>query len=128
MPLKDRGVLGSPLEPVIIGDIDEGVVFVPGLPAVVSDNPPRTFESTSFVSVNSPANLSCHGALGRNATQFSIQNDGAGDFTVAISINGIDFGDEKTVKNAEVYAIDGLTVNAIRITHIADSAYRVVVL
>ena len=128
MPLKDRGVLGSPLEPVIIGDIDEGVVFVPGLPAVVSDNPPRTFESTSFVSVNSPANLSCHGALGRNATQFSIQNDGPGDFTVAISIDGIAFGDEKTVKSAEVYTIDGLSVDTIKITHVADSAYRVVVL
>ncbi|KKM45500.1 hypothetical protein LCGC14_1560610 [marine sediment metagenome] len=128
MPLKDRGVLGAPLEPVIIGAIDEGVVFVPGLPTVVSDNPPRTFEVTSFVSVDSPANLSCHGALGRNATQFSIQNDGPGDFTVAISIDGIAFGDEKTVKSAEVYTIDGLSVDTIKITHVADSAYRVVVL
>ncbi len=128
MPLKDRGVLGSPLEPVIIGAIDEGVVFVPGLPTVVSDNPPRTFEVTSFILADSPANLSCHGALGRNATQFSIQNDGPGDFTVAISIDGIAFGDEKTVKSAEVYTIDGLSVDTIKITHVADSAYRVVVL
>lgn len=129
MALKDRGIRAGYLDPVIVADVAEGVVFPPGLPFVVSDNPPRTFETDSFVLGNSPVALSCHGALGRNATQFSIQNDGLGDFSVAISINGTVFGDEKTMKNGEVYAIDGLSVDTIRITYIiADSAYRVVVL
>ncbi len=128
MALSDRKTRGGPLDPVIIAGVDGGVVFVPGLPFAVSDNPPRTFEKASFIFNQSPAYLRCHAALGRNATQFSIQNDGLGDFTVAISINGLVFGDEKTVKNGEVYAIDGLSTNTIRITYVADSAYRAVVL
>ncbi len=95
---------------------------------IVSDNTPKTFEDTSFILDDSPATLDCNDALGRNATQFSIQNDGAGNFTVSISIDGVVFGDEKTMKSGEVYAIDGLSVDSIRITHVADSAYRVTVL
>ncbi|MCP6727476.1 MAG: hypothetical protein KJI69_05710 [Patescibacteria group bacterium] len=93
----------------------------------VSDNP-ETFEDTNFVVGDSPVILDCNAALDRNATEFSIQNDGAGDFTVAISSDGVIFGDEKTVKNSEVYAIDNISVDSIRITHIANSAYRVTVL
>lgn len=94
----------------------------------VTDNTPKTFEDTSFVSGDSPASLDCNIALGRNATQFSVQNDGSGDFTVSISNDGAAFGDEKTVKADEVYAIDELSIDTIRITRIADSAYRVTVL
>ncbi len=94
----------------------------------VDDNTPKTFEDTSFISGDSPASLDCNAVLGRNATQFSIQNDGVGNFTVSISLDGSLFGDEKTVKNGEVYAIDGLSIDTIRITHVADSAYRVVAL
>ncbi len=93
-----------------------------------SDSAPITFEDTAFISGDSPASLDCNAELGRNATQFSVQNDGAGNFTVSISIDGAVFGDEKTVKNAEVYTIDALSIDTIRITHIADSAYRVVAL
>ncbi len=93
-----------------------------------SDNNPKTFEDTSFISGDSPASLDCNATLGRNATQFSIQNDGLGAFTVATSNDGITYGDEKTVKSGEVYAIDALSVDTIRITHVADSSYRVVVL
>lgn len=93
-----------------------------------SDKAPITFEDTSFVSGDSPASLDCNAALGRNATQFSIQNDGAGNFTVAISIDGVTFGDEKTMKSGETYSIDGISVDTIRITHVVDSAYRVVAL
>lgn len=94
----------------------------------VDDNTPKTFEDTSFVSGDSPASLDCNAVLGRNATEFSIQNDGPGNFTVSISLDNILFGDEKTVKSGEVYAIDALSIDTIRITHVADSAYRVVVL
>ena len=66
--------------------------------------------------------------LGRNGTQFSVQNDGSGNFTVATSNDGSIFGNEKTVQNGEVYAIDDLSIDTIRITHVADSAYRVVAL
>ncbi len=94
----------------------------------VIDNTPKTFEDTSFVSGDSPASLDCNAALSRNATEFNVQNDGAGDFTVSISNDGASFGDEKTVKANEVYAIDGLSIDTIRITRVADSAYRVTVI
>lgn len=97
-------------------------------PVAVSDNTPKTFEDTSFVSGDSPVSLDCNSALGRNATEFSVQNDGAGNFIVSISTDGAVFGDEKTMKSGEVYAIDVLSIDTIRITHVADSAYRVVVL
>lgn len=39
MPLKDRGTQGGPLEPVIIGQIDEGVIFIPGLAVILTVGP-----------------------------------------------------------------------------------------
>lgn len=98
------------------------------LSGVITDANPKTFEDTSFVTGDSPATLDANTALGRNATQFSVQNDGAGNFTVATSNNGSSFGDEKTMRAGEVYAIDNISVDSIRITWISNSAYRVVVL
>jgi len=98
------------------------------LSGVTIDANPQTFEDTSFVTGDSPAILDVNAALGRNATQFSVQNDGAGNFTVATSTDGISFGDEKTMKGGEVYGIDKISVDSIRITWISNSAYRVIVL
>lgn len=89
---------------------------------------PVTFEDPAFVVGDSPAVLDCNTELGRNATEFSIQNDGIGDFTVSISNDGSAWGDEKTVKSGEVYEINNISVDSIRITHVADSAYRVTAL
>lgn len=94
----------------------------------IDDNSPKTFEDTNFVLGDSPANLDCNAALGRNATQFSIQNDGPGDFTVSISIDSILFGDEKTVKSGEVYAIDALSIDTVRVIFMSNSSYRMVTL
>jgi len=94
----------------------------------VSDADPQIFEDTSFVAGDSPITLDVNAALGRNGTQFFIFNDGAGDFTVALSRDGAAFGDEHTVKNGETYSIDNYSVDSIRITHVANSSYRVVVL
>ena len=87
---------------------------------------PKIFEDTSFVLEDSPATLDVNAALGRNATEFTVINDGAGDFTVSISNDGVAFGDEHTMKNGETYSIENISVDSIRITWVADSAYRVV--
>jgi len=90
---------------------------------------PGIFEDNSFVLADSPATLDVNAKLGRNATEFAVQNDGPGDFTVTLNnTSGGDFGDEKTVKTGETYAIDNISVDSIRITRVADSAYRVVVI
>ncbi len=94
----------------------------------VDDNTPITFEDTNFVLGDSPASLDCNAALGRNATQFSIQNDGPGNFTVSISLDGSLFGNEKTVKSGEVYAIDALSIDTVRVTFVSNSSYRMVIL
>ena len=98
---------------------------VAGTVAPVSDANPQTFEDTNFVDGDSPATLDCNTELGRNATEFSIINDGAGNFTVAISEDGSAFGDEYTMKSGEEWKQEDLSVDSIRITHVADSAYRV---
>lgn len=90
-----------------------------------TNDTPEVFEDDTFVVGDSPVSLDCNAALGRNASQFEIVNDGPGDFTVAISNDGSAFGDEATIKQQEVYAISNISVDTIRITHVADSAYRV---
>lgn len=92
------------------------------------EDTPVTFENTNFVEEDSPAILDINAVLGRNATEFSVINDGAGNFTVAISNDGSVFGDEHTMKNGETYAISNISIDSIRITRVADSAYRVIAL
>jgi len=89
---------------------------------------PLSFEDTNFVTGDSPVILDINNAYGENGREFSIVNDGNGDFTVAISGDGSVYGGEHTVKNGEVYAIDNISIDSIRITWVADSSYRVVAL
>jgi len=87
---------------------------------------PLTFENT--ITTGAPVVLDINTAYGENGREFSIVNDGNGDFTVAISGDGSVYGGEHTVKNGEVYAIDNISIDSIRITWVADSSYRVVAL
>jgi len=89
---------------------------------------PLVFEDVAFVVGESPVSLDVRAALGRNATQFSIINDGAGTFTVATSNDGVSFGGEKTVKNGEEYALNNYSLDTMRITHVTDSSYRAVMI
>ena len=91
---------------------------------VVSDTP-EFFEDTSFVTGESPVTLDINTALGRNATKGYIVNDGAGNFTVAFSINGTDFGNAITMKKNEVLDFENISVDSLKITWVANSAYRV---
>ncbi len=93
----------------------------------LNPDPHQTFEDTSFVTGDSPVTLDCNAALGRNSVSGYIVNDGVGDFTVAISSDGTVFGDEATIKKNEVWEFDDKSVDSIRITWVADSAYRVAV-
>jgi hypothetical protein len=92
--------------------------------SVVSDTP-EFFEDTSFVTGDSPVTLDINTALGRNATKGYIVNDGAGNFTVAFSINGSAFGDAITMKKNEVLDFENISVDSLKITWVANSAYRV---
>ena len=85
---------------------------------------PVTFEDTNFVSGDSPATFDVNTALGQNGREFEVINDGPGKFTISISNDGSIFGDEATVKQQEIYALDNISVDSIRVTHDEDSAYR----
>lgn len=95
--------------------------------SAISDNP-EFFEDTSFVTGDSPVTLDLNAALGRNATEGTIINDGDGNFTVAFSTNGTDFGDEITLKKDDIFNFKDISVDSLRITWVADSAYRVIVI
>ena len=83
-------------------------------------------EDTSFVAGDSPATLDVNATLRRNANQGHIINDGAGDFTVQISVDGTNYGTAFTMKAGEVYDLAGENVDSIRITHGGtNSSYRV---
>ena len=92
------------------------------------DDTPVTAEDILFVTGDSPFTFDINTSLGRNATQFSVINDGPGNFTVSISNDGSVFGAEHTMKNEEVYAIQNINVDSIRLTWVANSAYRIVAL
>lgn len=93
--------------------------------SVIYDTP-EFFQDTLFVVGDSPVTLDINVALGRNATDVLITNDGAGNFTVAFSINGAVFGDAITMKKGETLEFDNISVNSLKFTWISDSSYRVI--
>jgi hypothetical protein len=100
------------------------VTVTPITIATVVDTP-EAFEDTSFVTGDSPVSLDINTALGRNATATLIMNDGPGNFTYALSTDGAAFGDEITLKTREFKKYTDVSVHTVRITWVADSAYRV---
>jgi len=84
-----------------------------------------SFVDTSFVTGDSPVTLDLNTTLVRNAVDGYIVNDGAGDFTVNLSQNGTDFGNDIRMKIGETFSLHALDVDSVKITWISDSAYRV---
>lgn len=92
--------------------------------SAVSDTP-VSFEDTSFVTGDSPVIFDLNTALGRDASKGYIVNDGAGDFTISVSNDGVAWGDEMTLKEDEVWRFANISVNSVRLTWVGtDSAYR----
>lgn len=94
--------------------------------APVSDTP-EYFEDTNFVTGDSPITLDINTALGRNATNTQVINDGPGSFTIESSTDGAAFGDPITIKASDPpFCYEDIDIDSIRITWVADSAYRVI--
>lgn len=88
----------------------------------------QAFEDDNFVEGDSPATHDFNAAEGRNAMRGYIYCDGAGDIQVAISHNGVDFGDTFTMSSGEKTDLEGFNIDKIRITHVADSSYRILLM
>ena len=87
----------------------------------------KAYEDTSFLAGDSPITLDVNTDLGRNGKDGFIICDGAGNFTVAISNDGSTFGSAHTMKSGEVFSLTNIDIDSIKLTRVADSAYRVVV-
>lgn len=96
-----------------------GVQFIEGRTA--------SFEDASFVTGGSPATHDVNAALGRNGHDGYIVNDGAGDLQYQISNNGTNYGGANTLKKDETVKLTGLDIDSIKITWVADCAYRIMV-
>lgn len=105
---------------------DASLNTTPSLPYISGRT--ASFEDTSFVSGESPVVHDVHTALGRNAHDGYIVNDGAGNFTVQFSNDGTNYGGSHTMKINESMPLARLDINKIKITWVADSAYRILVL
>lgn len=88
---------------------------------------PNSYKDTNFVVGDSPATLDVNANLGRNGKDGFIVNDGAGDIDVEISNNGTNWSNKFTLKSGEVMSLTSLDIDSIRLTWVADSAYRVFV-
>ncbi len=94
----------------------------------VFDKPKDVYFSTeddNFIVGDSPVTLDVNTTLGKNSTNGYIINDGPGNFTVNLSVDGAVFQDDITMKIGETYSLDDLDVDSIKITWVANSAYRV---
>lgn len=87
---------------------------------------PEFFEAASFTSGDSPATLDLNAALGRNATNTTIINDGDGDITFAFSVDGTTFGDAIRLSSGDSLSFEDISVDSVRIAWVADSSYRVI--
>lgn len=92
----------------------------------VTVDTPEYFEDTNFLTNDSPVTLDINTALGTNATTTTVINDGPGSFSVQYSTDGVSFGDSITLKQREQLELRKVSVDSIKITWIANSAYRVI--
>lgn len=82
-------------------------------------------EDSSFVTGDSPVTLDVRATLGRNSVDGYIVNDGAGNFTVTLSEDGTNYGQNITMKEGEVLSLKSMSINKVKITWVSDSSYRV---
>lgn len=85
----------------------------------------KTYEDANFIEGDSPVVHSAFADMGRIATRGYIICDGAGAIQVDISRDGINYDAKWTMKANEKVSLDGMYINKIRVTWVANSAYRI---
>ncbi len=85
----------------------------------------KVYGDAAFLVGDSPATHDVNTNLGRNGRRLHMRCDGAGDLTVAVSNDGAAFSDEWTMKTGEVTDLKDIEIDTVRVTHVADSAYRI---
>tara|TARA_Y100000310_G_C20350556_1_gene654138 strand:- start:48 stop:425 length:378 start_codon:yes stop_codon:yes gene_type:complete len=85
----------------------------------------KVYEDTSFVVGESPVTHDFESDTGRTAIDGYIICDGPGNIQVDISRDGIAYGDKWVMKKGERVNLAHFKIDKIRVTHVADSAYRI---
>jgi len=85
----------------------------------------ETFEDSNFQAGDSPALLQFNSAAGRNSVDGYVINDGPGAVIVDFSRDGATYGGAWTMYSGEMIGVRNYDIHTLRITHVADSAYRV---
>ena len=85
----------------------------------------KTYEDASFIQGDSPIVHSFFADAGRIGTRGYIICDGNGTIQVDISRDGINYDAKWSMKSGEKVVLDGMYINKIRVTRVADSAYRI---
>ena len=85
----------------------------------------KVYEEAAFEAGDSPAVHDFFADAGRVATRGYIICDGAGNIQVDVSRDGINYDDKWTMKSGQSVTLDGMYIKKIRVTRVADSAYRI---
>ena len=96
--------------------------------SMYSDGTTVSYEDTSFISGDSPAVLDVESNLGRVGHGGYLANDGPGNILVEFSFDGSTYGGQHTVKSQEILDFENASFKKIRLTHVANTAYRCLVL
>lgn len=86
----------------------------------------QSYEDTNFVAGDSPRVIEVRNDLGNKPGQAGwFINDGAGDINMEIQNNEQSiYGDAFTTKSGEMFQLNSLNIRRVRLTWVADSAYR----
>lgn len=87
----------------------------------------KVYEDPSFTAGESPRDLDVNTDLGRNAENLMMRNDGTGDIGVQVSDDGVVFSDVWTLQPSEIMELQ-INIDTVRLTHVADTAYRIMVI
>jgi hypothetical protein len=91
-------------------------------------NQPRKYYSYTNRTFDGQETLDVEAVLKRNGIDGYVVCDGAGDITVEISGDGTNFDQEILLKKNERLNLINFNSNAIRVTSVSLSAYRVLCL
>lgn len=86
-----------------------------------------SYEDSNFQTGDSPLVLDVNTDLGRNGRDGYILNEGAGNIIIEVSDDGSNYGGQHTVPAGFVFYLEGLDLNKIRLTWVADTSYKAAV-
>lgn len=87
----------------------------------------HSYEDPSFVTGETGRVLNVNADLGRNASRGYFANDGSGDIKIKIAEgDGTVLGPTITIKPDDTFPFEGMDIDNIELTWVADTAYRCV--